>query len=76
MFYCRNVDAVLKEDRLKLKQMQKSQPKFTEDQKRELLDVHPWIQKGGLPEAIDNAVCPNYYFSLNIPVNISLLFMV
>nr|XP_020648834.1 period circadian protein homolog 2 isoform X2 [Pogona vitticeps] len=53
----RNVDAVLKEDRLKLKQMQKSQPKFTEDQKRELLDVHPWIQKGGLPEAIDNAVC-------------------
>ncbi|KAJ7324911.1 hypothetical protein JRQ81_017931 [Phrynocephalus forsythii] len=51
----RNVEAVLKEDRLKLKQMQKFQPSLTEDQKRELLDVHPWIQNGGLPEAVDNS---------------------
>lgn len=42
--------------------MQKFQPKFTEEQKRELLEVHPWIQKGGLPGAVTNSVCFNGYF--------------
>ncbi|XP_066476293.1 period circadian protein homolog 2 [Tiliqua scincoides] len=53
----RNLEAVLKEDKLKLKQMQQFQPKFTEEQKKELLEVHPWIQKGGLPGAVVNSEC-------------------
>ncbi|XP_053166982.1 period circadian protein homolog 2 isoform X2 [Hemicordylus capensis] len=51
----RDLEAVLKGDKLKLKQMQKFQPKFTEEQKRELLEVHPWIQKGEFPEAVANS---------------------
>lgn len=76
MLHFRNIEAVLKEDVLKLKQMQKFQPKFTEDHKKELFDVHPWIQKGGLPEAIDNSVRLKDCFSLNIQLNIYLLVMV
>uniref|UniRef100_K7F2B9 Period circadian protein homolog 2 n=1 Tax=Pelodiscus sinensis TaxID=13735 RepID=K7F2B9_PELSI len=53
----RNVEVVLKEDKQKLKQIQKLQPKFTEEQKKELIEVHPWIQKGGLPKAIANSEC-------------------
>uniref|UniRef100_A0A8C8RJ48 Period circadian protein homolog 2 n=1 Tax=Pelusios castaneus TaxID=367368 RepID=A0A8C8RJ48_9SAUR len=53
----RTVEMVLKEDKQKLKQMQKFQPKFTEQQKRELIEVHPWIQKGGLPKAVANSEC-------------------
>nr|XP_033815169.1 period circadian protein homolog 2-like [Geotrypetes seraphini] len=52
-----NTETVLNNDREKLKLMQKCQPKFTEDQKKELLEIHPWIQKGGLPKAIDVAEC-------------------
>lgn len=36
--------------------MQKLQPKFTEEQKRELIEVHPWIQQGGLPKTVANSV--------------------
>ncbi|XP_038271231.1 period circadian protein homolog 2 isoform X2 [Dermochelys coriacea] len=53
----RNLEMVLKEDKQKLKQMQKFQPKFTEEQKRELIEIHPWIQKGGLPKAVANSEC-------------------
>ncbi|XP_061492707.1 period circadian protein homolog 2 isoform X2 [Rhineura floridana] len=53
----RDLETVLEEDKLKLKQMQKFQPKFTEEQKRELLEVHPWIQKGGPPGAVTNLEC-------------------
>ncbi|XP_007669911.2 period circadian protein homolog 2 isoform X1 [Ornithorhynchus anatinus] len=53
----RNLEAVLKEDREKLKRMQKFQPKFTEEQKRELNEVHSWIQKGGLPKAVNVSEC-------------------
>ncbi|XP_053895238.1 period circadian protein homolog 2 isoform X1 [Malaclemys terrapin pileata] len=53
----RNVEMVLKEDKQKLKQMQKFQPKFTEEQKRELIEVHPWIQKDRLPKAVANSEC-------------------
>ncbi|XP_044886591.1 period circadian protein homolog 2 isoform X2 [Mauremys mutica] len=53
----RNVEMVLKEDKQKLKQMQKFQPKFTEEQKRELIEVHPWIQKGRFPKAVANSEC-------------------
>ncbi|XP_025028433.1 period circadian protein homolog 2 [Python bivittatus] len=51
----RNLETVLKDDRLKLKQMQMFQPVFTEEQKKELFEVHPWIQKGELPQALANS---------------------
>lgn len=50
---------MLKEDKQKLKQMQKLQPKFTEEQKKELIEVHPWIQQGGLPKTVANSVSLN-----------------
>ncbi|XP_036175010.1 period circadian protein homolog 2 isoform X9 [Myotis myotis] len=53
----RNVDAVLKEDREKLKLLQKLQPRFTERQKQELQEMHPWMRAGGLPTAIDVSEC-------------------
>ncbi|XP_048019281.1 period circadian protein homolog 2 isoform X1 [Megalobrama amblycephala] len=53
----RDIQKVLREDREKLRQMQKSQPRFTEDQKRELAEVHPWMRRGGLPKAIDVKAC-------------------
>uniref|UniRef100_A0A8C0FLG6 Period circadian protein homolog 2 n=1 Tax=Bubo bubo TaxID=30461 RepID=A0A8C0FLG6_BUBBB len=53
----RDLETVLKEDKQKLKQMQKLQPKFTEEQKREIIEVHPWIQQGGLPKTVANSEC-------------------
>ncbi|XP_060539140.1 period circadian protein homolog 2 isoform X2 [Pantherophis guttatus] len=55
----RKLETVLRDDKLKLKQMQMFQPVFTEDQKRELLEVHPWIHKGELPQALANSLCVN-----------------
>uniref|UniRef100_A0A672MWG2 Period circadian protein homolog 2 n=1 Tax=Sinocyclocheilus grahami TaxID=75366 RepID=A0A672MWG2_SINGR len=49
----RDIEKVLREDREKLRQMQKSQPRFTEEQRRELVEVHPWMRRGGLPKAFD-----------------------
>uniref|UniRef100_A0A7N8WQJ7 Period circadian protein homolog 2 n=1 Tax=Mastacembelus armatus TaxID=205130 RepID=A0A7N8WQJ7_9TELE len=49
----RDIQTVLREDREKLRLLQKSQPRFSEEQKKELIEVHPWIKKGGLPKAID-----------------------
>ncbi|XP_044075067.1 period circadian protein homolog 2 isoform X3 [Siniperca chuatsi] len=53
----RDIQKVLSEDREKLRLLQKSQPRFSEEQRKELMEVHPWIKKGGLPEAIDIKVC-------------------
>ncbi|KAM5268188.1 period circadian protein homolog 2 [Hipposideros larvatus] len=53
----RNMEEVLKEDREKLKQLQALQPRFTESQKQELQEVHPWVRLGGLPAAVDVAEC-------------------
>ncbi|XP_030015701.1 period circadian protein homolog 2 isoform X3 [Sphaeramia orbicularis] len=53
----RDIQRVLREDREKLRQLHKSQPRFTEEQKKELMEVHPWMKKGGLPKAIDIKVC-------------------
>lgn len=55
-FNFRNLEAVLKEDKLKLKRMQKFQPKFTEEQKKELHEVHPWMQKSRLPGVVAKSV--------------------
>ncbi|KAJ8270199.1 hypothetical protein GJAV_G00111490 [Gymnothorax javanicus] len=41
----RDAQTVLKEDREKLHRMHKSQPCFTEQQKKELAEVHPWMKK-------------------------------
>uniref|UniRef100_A0A8C2KTN7 Period circadian protein homolog 2 n=1 Tax=Cyprinus carpio TaxID=7962 RepID=A0A8C2KTN7_CYPCA len=53
----RDIQTVLREDREKLRLMQKSQPRFTEEQRRELLEVHPWMRRGGLPKAFDVKAC-------------------
>ncbi|CAG07634.1 unnamed protein product, partial [Tetraodon nigroviridis] len=49
----RDIQRVLQVDRDKLVQLHKKQPRFSEQQKKELIEVHPWMKKGGLPEAID-----------------------
>ncbi|XP_053775274.1 period circadian protein homolog 2 isoform X2 [Desmodus rotundus] len=53
----RNLEVVLKEDRERLKLLQKLQPRFTEGQKQELQEVHPWVRAGGLPSAMDVTEC-------------------
>ncbi|XP_061073652.1 period circadian protein homolog 2-like [Conger conger] len=53
----RDVQEVLKEDRERLRHMQKSQPHFSEDQKKELCEVHPWMRRGGLPKVLDLKEC-------------------
>ncbi|XP_053186271.1 period circadian protein homolog 2 isoform X2 [Scomber japonicus] len=55
--FINDIQRVLREDREKLRLMQKSQPRFSEEQKKELFEVHPWMKKGGLPKAIDVKVC-------------------
>ncbi|XP_046904895.1 period circadian protein homolog 1b isoform X2 [Hypomesus transpacificus] len=53
----RDMEAVLREDREALRPMQKHQPRFTEEQKRELSQVHPWIRTGRLPRTINVSAC-------------------
>uniref|UniRef100_A0A4W4FLL9 Period circadian protein homolog 2 n=1 Tax=Electrophorus electricus TaxID=8005 RepID=A0A4W4FLL9_ELEEL len=53
----RNVDKVLRDDRERLRRMQKSQPRFTSDQRRELVEQHPWMRRGGLPKALNIKEC-------------------
>ncbi|XP_036403618.1 period circadian protein homolog 1-like [Megalops cyprinoides] len=53
----RDREEVLWGDRVALKDMQKQQPRFSERQKRELSQVHPWIRTGHLPPAIDVPGC-------------------
>nr|DBA25912.1 TPA: hypothetical protein GDO54_010239 [Pyxicephalus adspersus] len=53
----RDMDSVLREDRKKLKSMQKFQPRFTEDQRKELRETHPWMQRGGFPWAVEVTGC-------------------
>lgn len=48
-----DIQEVLRDDWEKLKQMQKNQPRFSEEQNRELAEVHPWVRGGGLPKAIN-----------------------
>ncbi|XP_072543705.1 period circadian protein homolog 1b isoform X2 [Salminus brasiliensis] len=53
----RDRETVLHEDRIALRAMQKHQPRFTDEQKRELSQVHPWIRTGRLPRAINISTC-------------------
>ncbi|XP_041738196.1 period circadian protein homolog 1 isoform X1 [Coregonus clupeaformis] len=50
-------ETVLRQDREALRAMHKHQPRFSEDQKRELSQVHPWICTGRLPRAINTSAC-------------------
>ncbi|XP_073479011.1 period circadian protein homolog 1 isoform X2 [Aquarana catesbeiana] len=53
----RDMESVLKEDREKLKQLQRNQPRFSEEQKRELGEVHSWVRRGRLPHVINITAC-------------------
>uniref|UniRef100_A0A383YUR0 period circadian protein homolog 1 isoform X1 n=1 Tax=Balaenoptera acutorostrata scammoni TaxID=310752 RepID=A0A383YUR0_BALAS len=53
----RDMASVLKQDRERLRAMQKQQPRFSEDQRRELGAVHSWVRKGQLPRALDVMTC-------------------
>ncbi|XP_058876761.1 period circadian protein homolog 1-like isoform X2 [Acipenser ruthenus] len=53
----RDMQTVLREDRERLKAMQRQQPRFSEAQKRELSEVHPWIRSGRLPTSLSAAAC-------------------
>ncbi|XP_034020400.1 period circadian protein homolog 1b isoform X2 [Thalassophryne amazonica] len=53
----RDMETVLREDREALSSMQKHQPRFNEEQKKELSQVHPWIRTGRLPRAINVSSC-------------------
>ncbi|KAL0965954.1 hypothetical protein UPYG_G00288620 [Umbra pygmaea] len=53
----REMEKVLMEDRERLRAMQKNQPCFTRDQRRELAEIHQWMKKGGLPKVMDVKAC-------------------
>ena len=60
----RDTEKVLRDDRERLRRMQKSQPRFTSDQRRELIEQHTWMRRGGLPKAIDVKACVNVSVTL------------
>ncbi|XP_062328654.1 period circadian protein homolog 2 isoform X2 [Osmerus eperlanus] len=53
----RDIQKVLRDDKERLHQMQKSQPRFSSPQRRELVEEHTWMRRGGLPKAIDVKDC-------------------
>lgn len=63
----RDMETVLREDREALRNMQKHQPRFTEEQKRELSQVHPWVRTGRLPRAINISGCTGCKSPPSIP---------
>nr|UVZ34203.1 period 1a [Rhynchocypris lagowskii] len=63
----RDRDSVLKADRAALRAMQKQQPRFTEEQKSELSQVHPWIRTGRLPRALNISACVGCKSSPSVP---------
>ncbi|KAL6039615.1 hypothetical protein STEG23_002422 [Scotinomys teguina] len=63
----RDTASVLKEDRERLRAMQKQQPRFSEDQRRELGAVHSWVRKGQLPRALDVMACVDCGSSIQDP---------
>ncbi|XP_028449079.1 period circadian protein homolog 2 isoform X2 [Perca flavescens] len=55
--FINDIQRVLRQDREKLRLLQKNQPRFSEEQKKELMEVYPWFKKGCLPKAIDIKAC-------------------
>ncbi|XP_034023737.1 period circadian protein homolog 2-like isoform X2 [Thalassophryne amazonica] len=64
----RDIQKVLREDKERLKQMQKSQPHFSSDQRRELIEQHPWMRRGGLPVAINVKECVYCEDTVAVPI--------
>lgn len=52
----RDKGEVLTEDREKLRVLQHLQPWFSQEQREELAEVHPWIQQHTIPQEIDTQV--------------------
>lgn len=52
----RDQNEVLTEDREKLRVLQPLQPWFSQEQRQELAEVHPWIQQHTIPQEIDTQV--------------------
>lgn len=63
----RDAASVLKQDRERLRAMQRQQPRFSEDQRRELGAVHSWVRKGQLPRALDVTACVDCGSSIQDP---------
>ncbi|KAM9859852.1 period circadian protein homolog 3 [Aulostomus maculatus] len=55
--HTRDQNEVLAEDREKLRVLQPLQPWFSQEQREELADVHPWIQQHTIPQEIDTQGC-------------------
>ncbi|KAJ8400265.1 hypothetical protein AAFF_G00399590 [Aldrovandia affinis] len=55
--HTRDQAQVLKEDREKLLLLQPMQPWFTQEQKEEVAEVHPWIKQQTIPQEIDTQGC-------------------
>ncbi|XP_059185156.1 LOW QUALITY PROTEIN: period circadian protein homolog 3 [Centropristis striata] len=53
----RDQNEVLAEDREKLRVLQPHQPWFTQEQREELNEVHPWIKQHTIPQEIDTQGC-------------------
>ncbi|KAM3877902.1 period circadian protein homolog 3 [Diretmus argenteus] len=53
----RDQDEVLAEDREKLCVLQPLQPWFSQEQRAELAEVHPWVQQHTIPQEIDMQGC-------------------
>uniref|UniRef100_A0A8C9YI54 Period circadian clock 3 n=1 Tax=Sander lucioperca TaxID=283035 RepID=A0A8C9YI54_SANLU len=51
--HTRDQNEVLAEDREKLRVLQSLQPWFSQEQREELFEVHPWIQQHTIPRGID-----------------------
>lgn len=57
---------MLSEDREKLRVLQPLQPWFTQEQREELAEVHPWIQQHTIPPEIDTQVGKTHALSVYI----------
>ncbi|KAM3622090.1 uncharacterized protein V6R79_020211 [Siganus canaliculatus] len=55
--HARDQSEVLAEDREKLRGLQPLQPWFSQEQREELAEVHPWIQQHTIPQEIDTQGC-------------------
>ncbi|XP_076740035.1 period circadian protein homolog 3 isoform X2 [Maylandia zebra] len=55
--HTRDQNKVLAEDREKLRVLQPLQPWFSQEQRVELAEVHPWIKQHAIPQEIDTQGC-------------------
>ncbi|KAM4749212.1 period circadian protein homolog 1 [Rhinophrynus dorsalis] len=53
----RDMECILQEDKEKLRQLQRYQPRFSEEQKKELAEVHSWMRRGGIPPVFTMGSC-------------------